>query len=706
MPAKQRPTSNAYGPYQGILVTAALAAFAFAQPLYHLLGQNPAFLTAHYAEPIDVVLIVLAVSIAAPLLLIAIGLAAFLLGRLAWLAVHAVTVIVLVAAIAVQAIAAKTLTGTFALTDTVVIAAGLALGLLALLLLLRYRWLQSAVSLASIGVLVFPVVFLANPAINAFLYPPENPSHLPPVSATAPVVVLVLDELPTTSLLNRQRQIDAARFPNFARLADNAYWFSNATTVSDDTVSGAVPAIVTGIYPEEPKHYRESPRSLFTLLGGSYDLNVFETYTRVCPARLCPKREITHARIRLLFSDLKVVMAHLLFPPEKRKSLPDISQGWKNFSEQHMSRSELRAKNINKLWDSRVGWMEEFIGSFKQSEKPQLYFLHVLLPHLPWVFLPNGNQYQLEAKGLYGVPGVTKEHWGDNTWAVEQGQQRHVLQLGYVDTLLGKMLDRLETLGLYEEALIVVTADHGVSFRVNDARRPLTNTNAADIMRIPLLIKAPRQKQGQTITAPVESVDILPTIADILNLPLAWKLDGYSALGEKVSKRSMRRVYQQNRRPEGVANHLPLAGFDSLDDGLAQKLALLGEGGPETTLYSLGPHKQLVGQKLSGYPIAPARQGAPQVTLAPYSTGNGAPWAITGLLHGDASTLAVADLAIAADGAICSVTRTYRNSATEAAFVAFVGPQCNLDNAKKLQVLEITRSKGSIVFSRFHRHDS
>ena len=64
-----------------------------------------------------------------------------------------------------------------------------------------------------------------------------------------PIVFIILDEFPTTSLLNEHHQIDAVRYPNFAALARNATWFRNTTTVSSATAQ-AVPAILTGKYPD------------------------------------------------------------------------------------------------------------------------------------------------------------------------------------------------------------------------------------------------------------------------------------------------------------------------------------------------------------------------------------------------------------------------------------------------------------------------
>ena len=59
----------------------------------------------------------------------------------------------------------------------------------------------------------------------------------------------------------------------------------------------------------------------------------------------------------------------------------------------------------------------------------------------------------------------TYGRWVDDEWPVLQEYRRHLTQVRYVDTLLGRLLDRLKAQGLYDRSLVVVTGDHGVSFR-------------------------------------------------------------------------------------------------------------------------------------------------------------------------------------------------------------------------------------------------
>ena len=66
-------------------------------------------------------------------------------------------------------------------------------------------------------------------------------------------------------------------------------------------------------------------------------------------------------------------------------------------------------------------------------------------------------------------------------------QQRHLLQVGFVDRFVGGLMDRLQTQGIYDESLIIVTADHGSSFQHGKARRTRDESDPADVLMVPAL---------------------------------------------------------------------------------------------------------------------------------------------------------------------------------------------------------------------------
>ena len=83
---------------------------------------------------------------------------------------------------------------------------------------------------------------------------------------------------------------------------------------------------------------------------------------------------------------------------------------------------------------------------------------------------------------------------------------------------------------LWDKALVVVTADHGVSFRGGDLRRRPTRTNLAELAFTPLFMKLPGEDQGRVVDTHVQTIDILPTMAAALGIKIPWKTDGRSVL--------------------------------------------------------------------------------------------------------------------------------------------------------------------------------
>src|ERR671917_1325499 len=116
----------------------------------------------------------------------------------------------------------------------------------------------------------------------------EEPAHS--AERRPPVIVVVFDEFPTDSLLGPDGRIDAARYPNFARLASMSTWFPNGHTVYDSTFK-AVPSILDGRMPKPrtAADIRSHKPSIFHLLDRQgYAMFKVESASAVCPPTICP----------------------------------------------------------------------------------------------------------------------------------------------------------------------------------------------------------------------------------------------------------------------------------------------------------------------------------------------------------------------------------------------------------------------------------
>ena len=161
---------------------------------------------------------------------------------------------------------------------------------------------------------------------------------------------------------------------------------------------------------------------------------------------------------------------------------------------------------------------------------------HALLPHGPWVYMPSGHRSRPEGPEL--LPGMQTVPGFYDDYLTRHNEQRYLLQLGFVDRLLGRLVARLKSQGMYDDTLIAVTADHGFAWQVGvPTRRNINPSNVGELAPVPLFVKKPHQKRGRVSDVLARTLDVTPTIADVLDVPLGYRSDGRSAFSRAVRAR-------------------------------------------------------------------------------------------------------------------------------------------------------------------------
>jgi hypothetical protein len=553
-----------------------LWAFAVAQPLFDLLGKNGEFFAARGSTRWDVVLFAFVLLFVPPAILV--GLEA-LIPQPARTAVHGAFVAALFGLFVLQALRSDGGAG------WLLVAVAASIGLGAALAYMRWPGARLILTVLAPVPLLFLALFLLHSDASRLSFSGADTALAAGEHAKAPVILVAFDELPINSLRDSQGRIDPVRFPNFAALAAGSTWFANTSTVAEGTTH-AVPAILTGRFPRAGEFpvYTDHRQNLFTLLGGAADLHVLDQETHLCPPKLCPGLEGSFSgRMRGLAQDTGIVYLHQLLPDSLTGGIPSIANGWDNFLQDASEHDDPGAVP------------PEFLRSLKPGPRPALWYVHFMLPHSPWRFLPSGRRYSIRQAPGWG----SDEVWTANQAAVDQYWQRHLLQLGYADRVLGRLIAHLRGTGLYDNALLVVTADHGISFRADEKRRPLSDANLQDIAYVPLLVKLPHQLRGRVDRAPARTLDILPTIADAAGVRIPWKVDGHSLLGARPSERNVVLVKDAGKRFVVSATELEARRESALD----RQLKLFGSAEPMSSLYAVGPGRESLNHSIKGRPL-------------------------------------------------------------------------------------------------------
>ena len=166
----------------------------------------------------------------------------------------------------------------------------------------------------------------------------------------------------------------------------------------------------------------------------------------------------------------------------------------------------------------------------RRVDRPFFLWVHLLPPHDPYAapepFLGHFDAGPLHRTRFDSSPPNLFAAGDDPTFP-EAYIGRYDESLMYVDHHVGQFFDWLKQNQLFDEALIVITADHGESFSRGYGTHagPLLHN---DLIHIPLLLKQPHQTQGQRINAVAEQIDLMPTILDMVGISAQGNLEGQS----------------------------------------------------------------------------------------------------------------------------------------------------------------------------------
>ena len=515
----------------------ALTGFAVAQPLLDIFGRAPTQFVFREAQRADIVAFGLMVTFALPVVLLVIEALVGLVWPYGRRVLHFAFTGALIGCFALQA--ARGL-----MTGIPLLAAATLVGTIGAVLCERARAAQLWLRFASIAPIAFLALFLFTSDTALLLRDTSKPPAKVKIGSPAPVVMLVFDEFPLAAIMRSNGTIDQELYPNIAALAGQANWFRNATAVSSSTWY-ALPALATGQFPKDGTTpvAASHPDSLFRLLGDSYDLDVTESITKVCSPDLCDGQAPSASGRKALLRDAVGVMRdRLSFSGESGDATADLVEqpaaddSTPAVDLKDADPKDAAAKADDFFADFRLNQPDRFrtfVDGVANGSKT-LHYLHILLPHVPYRFLPSGARYEPPDPDL----GRNEDQWVDEPWFPTLARQRLQLQLVYVDALVGELVRTLKERGAFDESLIVMTADHGIAFHAGEAIRgiqgqPVSDQTIGELAWIPLIVKTPGQKRGVVSDANVLTVDVLPTIADVLDVNVPWPIDGQSVFGPR-----------------------------------------------------------------------------------------------------------------------------------------------------------------------------
>jgi arylsulfatase A-like enzyme len=148
-------------------------------------------------------------------------------------------------------------------------------------------------------------------------------------------------------------------------------------------------------------------------------------------------------------------------------------------------------------------------------------WLHYFDPHLPYAPATDAFGDAPEARrvgrSFDDLEGVRGGHFVPDAAERAWIRRLYEMEVHEVDAGIGRILEALETLGLYDEALIVLTSDHGEEFWEHRGFEH-GHTLYDEVLRVPLIVKTPASGGPRIARQPVSTDSVMATVLDLLGI--------------------------------------------------------------------------------------------------------------------------------------------------------------------------------------------
>ncbi|MFC1551487.1 sulfatase [Candidatus Latescibacterota bacterium] len=170
----------------------------------------------------------------------------------------------------------------------------------------------------------------------------------------------------------------------------------------------------------------------------------------------------------------------------------------------------------------------EWLGENKDNDGPFMMFMDMFDPHEPWDAPPRFQKmyrdtYPLD-RYIFGY-GVEMEDITEEDYPILQ--DLYSAEVTFSDHCIGKLIDRVKSLGLWDNTIIAFSTDHGTHLGEQGCVQKQAKLLNSCIARVPLIIRHPdKSTHGKRIDALTSHMDFLPTFLGMLGVKSNLTFDG------------------------------------------------------------------------------------------------------------------------------------------------------------------------------------
>jgi len=375
-------------------------------------------------------------------------------------------------------------------------------------------------------------------------YRRQTPSQFGDISRAKPqkpnIILLTYESLSASkmSLYNHKK----TNTPRINKLAEESYVFDNMRSASNIT-AGSMPSIIEGVHQSVHKVYyssfidfKHSNRNLADALSDAgYKTYAFEILNQI-NARRWWEYEGSFSYIEPalgepnVLEDISLKYDIPLYPWLLKIAKEDLLWPLKS------------AKFFYKKLGFRLGISEglfanDILRKIEQtavnSEEP--YFIWAYLPDLHPFYLPESYRKRFLRENIKNIYynrfgkqiKAPQFHTSGELDIINKIEDKIDESIAFLDEKLGEFVQFLKDKDMFDNCILIITADHGVSFRRGFGGHS-SSCLSEELVHIPLILHVADQKDGKRISSPASHVDIAPTILELCDINKAESMEGES----------------------------------------------------------------------------------------------------------------------------------------------------------------------------------
>ena len=309
--------------------------------------------------------------------------------------------------------------------------------------------------------LVLLVIVTINRSYFIFIHPRHN------------VILVMIDTLRADHLPCYGYKLNTA--PNLCRFAEEGIIFRNMFSQSPST-KPSIASLFTSTYPTQHKVVYNNDRlnDDFVTLAEILNKNGYHT---------------------LAVNDNPVI-----------KTKFNYNQGFNVWHDTDLTNADIVNKTLFQELD-------------KDQKGPYFIYVHYVDPHHPYTApQPFYKHFNKDYDGkVNGDKPISRDYFRDKPKELSQLKLFYDNEIAYLDSKIARLFDKLKQKNMYDNSIIIITSDHGEMFMEHNNLQH-SNGLYSEIINVPLIIKMPYSKKKLSIDAYVQTIDIFPTLLDILDI--------------------------------------------------------------------------------------------------------------------------------------------------------------------------------------------